>query len=69
MDNIDALSRLKKDAIENEEPVVIKTIIDTIAAFGRDGIEPISEILSHSKNESVKLHGINVIRRIQMINP
>ncbi|HEY7571307.1 MAG TPA: hypothetical protein VH796_08060 [Nitrososphaeraceae archaeon] len=69
MDNIDALSRLKKDAIENKEPVVIKTIIDTIAAFGRDGIEPISEILSHSKNESVKLHGINVIRRIQMINP
>jgi len=69
LDDGDALSRLKKDAIENKEPVVIKTIIDTIAAFGKDGIEPISEIISHSKDESVKLHGINVIRRIQMINP
>jgi hypothetical protein len=69
LDDLDALSRLKKDALENEDPVVIKTIIDTIAAFGRDGIKPISEILSHSKNESVILHGINVISRIQMINP
>lgn len=69
MADIDALFRLKKDALENEDPVVIKTIIDTIAAFGRDGIEPIRDILSHSKNESVKSHGNNVIRRIQMINP
>lgn len=69
MDDKAALSKLKKDAIDNNEPVVIKTIIDTIAAFGRDGIGPINEILNHSNNESVKLHGINVIRRIEMLNP
>ena len=69
MDDKNPLSKLKKDALEQNEPVVIKTIIDTLAAFGRDGIEPIDEILNHSNSESVKLHGINVIRRIKTLNP
>ena len=69
MPNNDQLSRLTKEAIDHNEAVVVKTIIDTIAAFGRDGIEPITEILNHSTNESVKLHGREVIRRIETLNP
>jgi hypothetical protein len=63
------LSRLTKNAIDHNEAVVVKTIIDTIAAFGRDGIEPITEILNHSTNESVILHGRKVIMRIETLNP
>ena len=69
MPNNDHLSRLTKNAIDHNEAVVVKTIIDTIAAFGRDGIEPITKILNHSTNESVKLHGRKVIRRIETLNP
>lgn len=65
----DHLSRLKRNAIDQKEPVVVKTIIDTIGAFGREGIEPIIEILSQSTDESVKIHGSEVIRRIKMLDP
>jgi hypothetical protein len=68
-DDDDHLSRLKKNALDQKEPVVVKTIIDTIAAFGREGIEPILEILRQSTDKSVKIHGSEVIRRIKMLNP
>ena len=66
--NNDHLSRLTKNAIDHNEEVVVKTIIDTIAAFGRDGINPIIEILNHSNDESVKLHGREVIRQIKSLD-
>lgn len=69
MQDAEHLSRLKKNAIDHKQPVVIKTIIDTIAAFGRDGIQPIREILNHTTDESVKIHGNEVIRRIKTLYP
>lgn len=65
----DHLSRLTKNAIDHNEAVVVKTIIDTIAAFGRDGIESITVILNNTTDESVKLHGRKVIRRIKTLDP
>ena len=63
------LSRLKKNALDQKEPVVVKTIIDTIGSIWEGGIEPILEILRQSTDKSVKIHGSEVIRRIKMLNP
>ena len=65
--NNDHLSRLTKNAIDHNEAVVVKTIIDTIAAFGRDGINPITEILNHSNDESVKLHALDAVKVISSL--
>jgi hypothetical protein len=63
------LARLKISAMNERNLVVVKTIIDTIAAFGNKAIGPITEIMNQSSDDSVKDHGLDVIKRIKILNP
>ena len=64
------IDRLKDVGKKSYDENTVKSAIDKLAMYGKDGIKPITDIIEAPVvDESVKQYGLNAIKRIRIFTP
>ena len=64
------INRLKDVGKKSYDENTVKSAIDKLAMYGKDGIKPITDIIEAPVvDESVKQYGLNAIKRIRIFTP
>ena len=64
------ISRLKLVAMKSYDENTVRSAIDALAVYGKEGIKPINDIIEEpSVSESMKKYGLNAIQRIKIFDP
>lgn len=64
------ISRLKDVARKSNDENTVRSAIDKLTLYGKDGIKPITDIIGAPVvDESMKQYGLNAIKRIRIFTP
>jgi hypothetical protein len=64
------ISRLKDVARKSYDENTVRSAIDKLTMYGKDGINPITDIIEAPVvDESMKEYGLNAIKRIRIFTP
>ena len=64
------ISRLKDVGRKSNDQSTAKGAIDSLTAYGKEGIIPITEIIEDpAVHESIRQYGLNAIKRIRIFTP
>jgi hypothetical protein len=64
------ISRLKDVARKSYDKNTVRSAIDKLTMYGKDGIKPITDIIEAPVvDESMKEYGLNAIKRIRIFTP
>ena len=68
MSEEEKIKKLKEAALNEEDPDIIKEMIDTLTNYGKLAIDAILEIIAETEEKEVKKYGLDAIRRITKKN-
>ena len=64
------ISRLKDVARKSYDENTVRSAIDKLTMYGKDGINPITDIIEGpAVHQSIKQYGLNAIKRIRIFTP
>lgn len=64
MERKEEIERIKEQGLPPQKKEIQMEAIDTLAAYGKDGINPIMDIVNATAWDEVKSHGFQKIREI-----
>ena len=68
MSEEEKIKKLKEAALNEEDPDIIKEMIDTLTNYGKLASDAILEIIAKTEEKEVKKYGLAAIKRITKKN-
>ena len=64
------ISRLKDVGRKSNDENTVRSAIDRLTVYGKEGIKPITDIIEDpTVHQSIKQYGLNAIKRIRIFTP
>jgi hypothetical protein len=65
LSEIKQIEEIKSQFLFTTNPETRKKVIDALSAYGNNGIDAINDVMRTTVNDEVKIHGLEVIKKMK----